>query len=71
MSPHKLECLHYIQLTAYSRGSILSWNLFYADFCQFTCSRPEEINEPQDQGFMYGWSFQDMDDHLREVPIWI
>lgn len=24
-------------------------------------------NEPQDHGFMYGWSFQDLDDHLWEV----
>lgn len=24
-------------------------------------------NEPQDHGFMYGWSFQDPDDHLWEV----
>jgi len=24
-------------------------------------------NEPTDQGFMYGWSFQDLDGHLWEV----
>ncbi|WP_339242910.1 VOC family protein [Paenibacillus sp. FSL R5-0517] len=24
-------------------------------------------NEPQNHGFMYGWSFQDLDDHLWEV----
>ncbi len=24
-------------------------------------------NDPQDHGFMYGWSFQDLDDHLWEV----
>ncbi|MFB8377848.1 VOC family protein [Paenibacillus taichungensis] len=24
-------------------------------------------NDPQDHGFMYGWSFQDPDDHLWEV----
>ena len=24
-------------------------------------------NEPMDQGFMYGWSFQDLDNHLWEV----
>jgi predicted lactoylglutathione lyase len=24
-------------------------------------------NEPQDHGFMYGWSFQDLDGHLWEV----
>jgi uncharacterized protein len=24
-------------------------------------------NEPIDQGFMYGWSFQDIDGHLWEV----
>ncbi|QYK68557.1 hypothetical protein KAI36_03710 [Paenibacillus sp. S02] len=23
-------------------------------------------NEPQDHGFMYGWSFQDLDGHLWE-----
>lgn len=28
-------------------------------------SRPS--NEPTDQGFMYGWSFQDLDGHLWEV----
>ena len=25
------------------------------------------FNDPQDHGFMYGWSFQDLDDHLWEV----
>lgn len=24
-------------------------------------------NDPMDHGFMYGWSFQDLDDHLWEV----
>lgn len=24
-------------------------------------------NEPMDQGFMYGWSFQDLDGHMWEV----
>ncbi|WP_199613688.1 VOC family protein [Paenibacillus alkalitolerans] len=24
-------------------------------------------NEPQDHGFMYGWSFQDLDGHIWEV----
>ena len=24
-------------------------------------------NDPMDQGFMYGWSFQDLDGHLWEV----
>ena len=24
-------------------------------------------NKPNDQGFMYGWSFQDLDDHLWEI----
>jgi len=27
-------------------------------------------NDPMDYGFMYGWSFQDLDDHLWEV-IWM
>ena len=27
-------------------------------------------NDPMDHGFMYGWSFQDPDDHLWEV-IWM
>ncbi|MFC7322109.1 VOC family protein [Halobacillus campisalis] len=27
----------------------------------------ERFNEPMDHGFMYGWSFQDLDHHLWEV----
>jgi predicted lactoylglutathione lyase len=27
-------------------------------------------NDPQDHGFMYGWSFQDLDGHLWEI-IWM
>ena len=27
-------------------------------------------NDPSDQGFMYGWSFQDLDGHLWEV-VWM
>ncbi|GIO85068.1 extradiol dioxygenase [Paenibacillus faecis] len=26
-----------------------------------------KYNDPQDHGFMYGWSFQDLDGHLWEV----
>lgn len=25
------------------------------------------LNEPNDQGWMYGWSFQDLDGHLWEI----
>jgi uncharacterized protein len=27
----------------------------------------KNANEPMDHGFMYGWSFQDLDDHIWEV----
>ncbi len=27
----------------------------------------KHYNDPQDHGFMYGWSFQDLDDHLWEI----
>ncbi len=27
----------------------------------------KQYKEPQDHGFMYGWSFQDLDNHLWEV----
>ncbi len=30
----------------------------------------QPANDPMDQGFMYGWSFQDIDGHLWEV-IWM
>ena len=29
-----------------------------------------EANKPQDHGFMYGWSFQDLDNHIWEV-VWM
>lgn len=30
----------------------------------------QPANDPMDEGFMYGWSFQDLDGHLWEV-IWM
>jgi len=30
----------------------------------------QRSNDPMDEGFMYGWSFQDIDGHLWEV-IWM
>lgn len=30
----------------------------------------QPANDPLDQGFMYGWSFQDLDGHLWEI-IWM